>query len=112
MSKIIRTTRSGIALFLFIRSSVLQEWNASVEVDHVGCGPAFMSNKGAVAMRLHLSQVDDDDTNYSETFTFVTAHLAAHAHNTARRNLDWRNIVERARFKHDDSIYDTTHLFV
>ncbi|PWO00198.1 DNase I-like protein [Tilletiopsis washingtonensis] len=56
----------------------------------------LMGNKGAVGVRVVLegAKRETDD----EVLTFVCAHLAAHDHQVARRNRDWRNIVSRLVF--------------
>lgn len=52
------------------------------------------------------------------TWTFLTAHLAAHDYNVERRNLDWQNIVTRLLFQTNDAVdrykqvYDSDYLFV
>lgn len=76
-----------------------------------------MGNKGAVGVRVTLhdgleqegekgekgekrDEDEDEDWEGGEgtSFTFVTAHLAAHQGKVARRAEDWRAIVERLVF--------------
>lgn len=65
---------------------------------------------GAVGVRFRLKETQ-------EVFTFVTAHLAPHDYNVARRNMDWESIVTRMTFQSSRQqgryqIYDTDYLYV
>lgn len=66
------------------------------------------SYTGAIGIRFKLK---DSDTSW----TFVSAHLAAHDYNVLRRNLDWQSIVSRMVFHENGQalqIYYTSYLFV
>jgi len=103
-----KVVMGAIALFVYAEESLASQIKDVCE-SSVGCGPLFMSNKGAVGVRFGLK-------GRSSTWTFVTAHLAAHDYNLERRNLDWRNIVSRLLFHSKDGsekqLYDSSHLFV
>uniref|UniRef100_A0A7S2VYZ6 Rho-GAP domain-containing protein n=1 Tax=Eucampia antarctica TaxID=49252 RepID=A0A7S2VYZ6_9STRA len=49
----------------------------------------MMGNKGAVSIRLQF---------YDSTICIVNAHLAAHRENTAGRNADFHNIIQKLRY--------------
>jgi hypothetical protein len=97
----------GIQLLLYARASLLKTHQTRLSHANVGCGPLFMANKGAVAVQLHLFNASE-----SRHLVFVTAHLAAHMQNTARRNLDWENAVRRLVFDDGRQIYQADQLFV
>lgn len=66
----------------------------------------FLSSSGAAAIRFTMQ-----DTGAS--FTFVSAHLAPHNHNVARRNANYRALVSSLVFTNGQKqIYDTSYLFV
>ncbi|KAK9894668.1 DNase I-like protein [Cystobasidium minutum MCA 4210] len=104
-----RRSIGALALLVFVKDQLsrsIQDISTAV----VGCGPLFMSNKGAVGLRFRL-----EDTR--EVFTFVTAHLAPHDYNVLRRNIDWQSIVSRLTFAPGSGneryqIYDTDYLYV
>jgi hypothetical protein len=75
-----------------------------------------MGNKGAVGIRLNL-KTENLTSSASSSWTFVTAHLAAHQNKVDRRNKDWKEIVQRLVFVNDgngkeENLYETGHLFV
>ncbi|CEH13018.1 Inositol-1,4,5-triphosphate 5-phosphatase (synaptojanin), INP51/INP52/INP53 family [Ceraceosorus bombacis] len=59
----------------------------------------LMGNKGATGVRVVLAGATPGSPD--EVLTFVCAHLTAHDHNVAKRNADWRNIVQRLVFAPD-----------
>ncbi|KAF8587380.1 DNase I-like protein [Ramaria rubella] len=74
-------------------------------------------NKGAVGIRF---RVRAEDGGAGEIFTFVNAHLTAHAQNLSRRVDNWRHIVRTLLFPSlsdvsgkmaNTTIYATSHLF-
>ncbi|KAH9079380.1 inositol polyphosphate phosphatase [Lactarius deliciosus] len=60
-----------------------------VQTQWTGCGPAFMGNKGAVGVRFRVQTKDDGP---GESYTFVCAHLTAHANKLAARIADYHHI--------------------
>lgn len=81
-----------------------------VRIGNAGTGlVGLMGNKGAVGVRIVLKGEDiigksAEGTSLSppdEVLTFACAHLAAHDHMVKRRNLDWKNIVQRLVFSKD-----------
>lgn len=61
-----------------------------------------MGNKGAVGVRVTLVEpgAKEETTDGTSVWTFVSAHLAAHADQKQleRRNADWKSIVEKLVF--------------
>ncbi|GAA5954018.1 hypothetical protein JCM3765_000725 [Sporobolomyces pararoseus] len=111
-SLVSRKSLGGIALLVYSNDKTLTEKLQSVQVATAGCGIFnLMGNKGAVGIRLKLKT---EETSW----TFVTAHLAAHQNKVERRNRDWKEIVERLVFvdeeggKGERNLYETGHLFV
>lgn len=69
-----------------------------VRTAFVGTGlGSIMGNKGALGVRVTLASVEQGGPE--EVLTFVGAHLAAHDHQVARRNEDWRQIAQRLVFE-------------
>ncbi|KII88317.1 hypothetical protein PLICRDRAFT_620520 [Plicaturopsis crispa FD-325 SS-3] len=81
-SLVAKIVNVGVALFVYARDDGIARQVADVQTQWTGCGPAYMGNKGAVGVRFRFSA---DDGGIGETFTFVCAHLAAHAHKLAQR---------------------------
>lgn len=100
----------GVALLIYAREDTVGSAVHDVQTQWAACGPAWMANKGAVAVRF---RIDD------EVYTFVSAHLTAHLPNYERRTQDWTNIVSstlfpplaRSKSKTYSTIYDSTHVF-
>ncbi|WFC98266.1 hypothetical protein MYAM1_000991 [Malassezia yamatoensis] len=71
-----------------------------VRMSSVGSGIfQLMGNKGAVGVRIVLASLSPGAQD--DVYTFLCPHLAAHEHNVERRNLDWKNVVERLVFAAD-----------
>lgn len=88
--------RPNTFLSSFSRPSVAQRVK-EVRTAFVGTGIAsLMGNKGAVGVRVTLASLMQGGQD--EVLTFVCAHLAAHDHQVARRNYEWRQIVQRLVF--------------
>jgi len=107
-----RKSLGGIALLLYSNDRTLTSKVKNVQVSTAGCGILnLMGNKGAVGIRLGLKGEE-------ESWTFVTAHLAAHQEQVERRNRDWREIVQRLVFVdqggegRERGLYETGNLFV
>jgi len=86
-----------------------------VETRWTGCGPAYMGNKGAVAIRFRLKE---PDRGVGETYTFVNCHLTAHQNKVKTRIADYNHIVSTLAFspvssgsKTGSTLYETSHLF-
>jgi hypothetical protein len=99
----------------------------NVQTQWTGCGPLYMGNKGAVAIRFQVKSMEESVPD--EIFTFVSAHLTAHSHNLPQRLQDYMRIVRTLLFppitsitsqnndgvepQHSHStIYQTSHLFL
>ncbi|GAA5856870.1 hypothetical protein JCM5353_007305, partial [Sporobolomyces roseus] len=109
-----RKSLGGIALLLYSNDRTLTSRVANVQVATAGCGIMnLMGNKGAVGIRLGLKGEKTE-----ESWTFVTAHLAAHQEQVERRNRDWKEItqrlvfVEQGREGSERGLYETGNLFV
>jgi len=109
-----RKSLGGIALLLYSNDRTLTSRVANVHVATVGCGIMnLMGNKGAVGIRLGLK-----GERKEESWTFVTAHLAAHQEQVEKRNRDWKEItqrlvfVEQGREGSERGLYETGNLFV
>ena len=100
----------GVALLVYAREDTVAPLVCDAQTQWAACGPGWMGNKGAVAVRF---RIDD------EVYTFVNAHLTAHSPNYERRTQDWTYIVSSTLFpplpgstsKEYSTIYDSTHLF-
>ncbi|KAL4400102.1 phosphatidylinositol-4,5-bisphosphate 5-phosphatase [Malassezia pachydermatis] len=106
-AKIAEVSHGGLVLFVYARERAPQHARGivlsaaqrvkEVRTSYVGTGIGMiMGNKGAVGARVTLASAVTGARD--EVITFVCAHLAAHDHKVARRNADWRNIVERLVF--------------
>lgn len=109
-SLIAKAVNVGVALLVYAREDTVASIVRDVQTQWAACGPAWMGNKGAVAVRF---RIDD------EVYTFVNAHLTAHLPNYERRTQDWADIVSstlfpplpRSKSKAYSTIYDSTHVF-
>ncbi|GAA5896752.1 hypothetical protein JCM5296_002993 [Sporobolomyces johnsonii] len=109
-----RRALGGIALLVYGCDRTVTSRIRRVDVATAGCGVGgLMGNKGAVGIRVSLEEEGDEGMS---SWTFVTAHLAAHQNQVERRNKDWRSIVERLVFVDDEGrerqLYETGQLFV
>ncbi|CEQ39988.1 SPOSA6832_01559, partial [Sporobolomyces salmonicolor] len=109
-----RRALGGIALLVYGRDCTVTSRIPRVDVATAGCGVGgLMGNKGAVGIRVSLEEEEGEGMS---SWTFVTAHLAAHQNQVERRNRDWRSIVERLVFVDDEGrerqLYETGQLFV
>ncbi|KAF8485595.1 inositol polyphosphate phosphatase [Gautieria morchelliformis] len=107
----------GVALLVYAQDSGIGRRVCDVQTIWTGCGPAWLGNKGAVGVRF---RVRGQDGGSGEVFTFVNAHLTAHARNIAQRVADWKHIVRTLVFPSlshspgkvvNTTIYNTSHLF-
>ncbi|KAH9981322.1 skeletal muscle/kidney enriched inositol 5-phosphatase [Lactifluus volemus] len=106
----------GAALLVYALDGGIARHVRDVQTQWTGCGPLYMGNKGAVGVRFRV-QVKDDSPG--EVYTFVCAHLTAHAANLAARISDYRHIVGSLLFPPlpcsssgtPTTIYSTSHLF-
>lgn len=120
-SLVARRAIGGIALLVYARDETVATRIKDVQVNSVGCGVfGLLGNKGAVGIRVTLresagSEVDGaGDGGAESSWTFVSAHLAAHQDQNEARSHDWRSIVERLVFQDAGGaaqMYDTGHLF-
>lgn len=112
-SLVARRAIGGIALLVYAREASVAARVRDVQVATVGCGVfGLMGNKGAVGIRVVL---DERSANgETSSWTFVTAHLAAHQNKNKERARDWKSIVERLVFEGVDGekqMFDTGHVF-
>ncbi|KAI0031835.1 inositol polyphosphate phosphatase [Vararia minispora EC-137] len=106
----------GVALLLYARDAGIARRIHDVQTAWTGTGPAYMGNKGAVAIRF---RVEADDGSLGEVYTFVCAHLTAHAPKLASRLADYAHITRTLLFAPlpgrpaaaRTTLYDTSHLF-
>ncbi|KAL3495925.1 Endonuclease/exonuclease/phosphatase [Aspergillus germanicus] len=90
------TDHSGMTgLMIFARSDVVDHLSPP-DIARVGFGFQEMGNKGAVGARISYSAPNAPQTGAD--LTIVAAHLAPMEDAVARRNSDWRSIVERLVF--------------
>lgn len=117
-----RRAIGGIALLVYARDETVATRVKDVQVNTVGCGVfGLLGNKGAVGIRVTLretaaaSEVDNAGEAAESSWTFVSAHLAAHQDQNEARSNDWRSIVERLVFQDAGGgaaqIFETGHLF-
>ncbi|KAJ6597068.1 inositol polyphosphate phosphatase [Mycena vulgaris] len=110
---IAKIVNGGVALLVYARDAGVARTACDVQTSWTGSGPGYMGNKGAVGVRF---RVPGDDGGAGETFTFVCAHLTAHAEKVARRIADWHHIVGSLLFPSPagapTTLYDTSHLFL
>lgn len=106
----------GVALLVYGRDDTVGKNARDVQTQWTGCGPAFMGNKGAVGVRF---RVPTDDGGVGEVFTFVCAHMTAHAHKLQDRINDYHHIVGSLLFPslpgskstEPTTMFSTSHLF-
>ncbi|KIJ41245.1 hypothetical protein M422DRAFT_209364 [Sphaerobolus stellatus SS14] len=104
----------GVALLVYARDNGVGRRICDVQTSWTGCGPAWMGNKGAVGVRF---RVRGEDGSAGEVFTFVNAHLTAHAPKLKQRINDWNHIARTLLFPslHEKgqptTMYSTSHLF-
>lgn len=93
----------GIALLVYTRDKTVTSKVVDVRVATAACGIAnLMGNKGGVGVRIAMAGEGEGEEQQETALTFVTAHLAAHDSGLERRNVDYRNIVERLVFEDGD----------
>ncbi|KAG9019560.1 hypothetical protein FRB90_000468 [Tulasnella sp. 427] len=117
-SLVARSVNVGVALLVYARDAGIGRRITDVQTSWTGCGPLWMGNKGAVAVRFRVEAEEDGAAD--EVFTFVSVHLTAHTHNLAQRLHDYIHIVRTLLFPAfaskprpgPDTIYDSTHLFL
>lgn len=109
---------------MYVRDETVATRVKDVQVNTVACGVfGLLGNKGAVGVRITLREEPPlargggDEAGRESSWTFVSAHLAAHQDQNEARNQDWRSIVERLVFPDSAAaanaaqILDTGHLF-
>ncbi|KAJ7940451.1 inositol polyphosphate phosphatase [Mycena leptocephala] len=110
---IAKVVNGGVALLVYARDAGVAHTACEVHTAWTGSGPAYMGNKGAVGVRF---RVPGEDGGVGETFTFVCAHLTAHAAKFASRIADWHHIVGSLLFSSPagtpTTLYETSHLFL
>ncbi|OJJ48239.1 hypothetical protein ASPZODRAFT_1543410 [Penicilliopsis zonata CBS 506.65] len=104
---IVRENVGMTGLMIFARADVSDQI-CRIETARVGLGVQQMGNKGAVGARLGWQQKGSERGADSERqgvpgsetidLAFVAAHLAPMEEAVARRNADWRAMVERLVF--------------
>ncbi|KZT09661.1 skeletal muscle/kidney enriched inositol 5-phosphatase [Laetiporus sulphureus 93-53] len=119
-SLIAKEVNVGVALLVYGLDEGVARTVCDVETQWTGCGPAYMGNKGAVGVRFRVPSEDD---GLGEVYTFVCAHLTAHACNLHRRVQDYHHIVGTLLFpplpssssstssSAPTTIYASSHLF-
>ncbi|EJF66076.1 skeletal muscle/kidney enriched inositol 5-phosphatase [Dichomitus squalens LYAD-421 SS1] len=113
---IAKVVNVGVALLVYGLDNGIGRKAVDVQTQWTGCGPAHMGNKGAVGVRF---RVPGEDGGVGEVYTFVCAHLTAHAHKNAHRIHDYHYIVSTLLFpplpgadsKAPTTIFSTSHLF-
>ncbi|KAI0797586.1 skeletal muscle/kidney enriched inositol 5-phosphatase [Abortiporus biennis] len=113
---IAKVVNVGVALLVYALDEGVGRKVQDVQTQWTGCGPLYMGNKGAVGVRF---RVPSEDGGIGEVFTFVCAHLTAHAQNLQKRVDDYNYIVSSLLFppvpgstsKSPTTIYSTSHLF-
>jgi hypothetical protein len=100
------TRNTGMtAIMLFVRKDFVSKLSG-LETAGVGVGLYEMGNKGGVGVRFNISTGHEDQ---DMQVTFVAAHLAPMEWELARRNEDWKSIVEGLVFQRDKSRKPVTH---
>ncbi|KAL4913860.1 Endonuclease/exonuclease/phosphatase [Aspergillus aurantiobrunneus] len=95
------TDHSGMTgLMVFARSDVVDHLS-SPDIARVGLGFQEIGNKGAVASR--ISYQSPGAAQAGVDLTLIAAHLAPMEDAVARRNADWRSMVERLVFNGSES---------
>ncbi|KAI0949965.1 hypothetical protein AcV7_008583 [Taiwanofungus camphoratus] len=115
-SLIAKVVNVGVALLVYGRDEGVARRVYDVQTQWTGCGPAYMGNKGAVGVRFRVS---GEGGGAGETYTFVCAHLTAHAYHLAHRIHDYHHIVGTLLFdplpasaqQLPTTMYSTSHLF-
>ncbi|KAI0647307.1 Endonuclease/exonuclease/phosphatase [Trametes meyenii] len=113
---IAKVVNVGVALLVYGRDDGIGRRACDVQTQWTGCGPLYMGNKGAVGVRFRVA---GEDGGIGEVYTFVCAHLTAHAPKLAHRIQDYNHIVASLLFPPlpaSDStapttMFDTSHLF-
>ncbi|RPD66378.1 skeletal muscle/kidney enriched inositol 5-phosphatase [Lentinus tigrinus ALCF2SS1-7] len=113
---IAKVVNVGVALLVYGRDDGIGRRACDVQTQWTGCGPAYMGNKGAVGVRFRLP---NEDGSIGEVYTFVCAHLTAHAYKNACRVEDYHHIVgsllfpplPNSDFKSPTTMFSTSHLF-
>ncbi|KAK0483718.1 Endonuclease/exonuclease/phosphatase [Armillaria novae-zelandiae] len=109
---IAKVVNAGVALLVYGRDDGIAKTVCDVQTSWTGCGPLYMGNKGAVGVRF---RAPGEDGSVGEVYTFVCAHLTAHAQRLAQRIDDYNHIVGSLLFPSPSSpsttIYSTSHLF-
>ncbi|GAA5863004.1 hypothetical protein JCM3774_006717 [Rhodotorula dairenensis] len=112
-SLVARRAIGGIALLVYARDETVATRVKDVQVNTVGCGVfGLLGNKGAVGVRVTLREEPEGESSW----TFVSAHLAAHQDENQARSNDWQSIVERLIFQDSAAaksaqMFETGHLF-
>nr|GAT60071.1 inositol polyphosphate phosphatase [Mycena chlorophos] len=110
-----KIVNGGVALLVYARDGGVARTACDVETAWTGTGPGWMANKGAVGVRFRIPGTDG---GAGETYTFVCAHLTAHAEKLRNRIADWHHIVGTLLFTSPESktarttLYHTSHLFL
>ncbi|KAF8623477.1 hypothetical protein AX15_006261 [Amanita polypyramis BW_CC] len=113
-SLIAKQVNVGVALLVYGRDDGVARRVTDIQTQWTGCGPSWMGNKGAVGVRF---RIPGENGEVGETFTFVCAHLTAHAHRLQQRVVDYDHIVRTLLFppvpgsQTESTIYATSHLF-
>ncbi|KAK0459817.1 Endonuclease/exonuclease/phosphatase [Desarmillaria tabescens] len=109
---IAKVVNVGVALLVYGRDDGIAKTVCDVQTSWTGCGPLYMGNKGAVGVRF---RAPGENGSVGEVYTFVCAHLTAHAEHLAERVTDYNQIVSTLLFPSSSSppttIYSTSHLF-
>ncbi|KAI9371361.1 Endonuclease/exonuclease/phosphatase [Aspergillus egyptiacus] len=96
------TDNSGMTgLMVFARSDLVDELSPP-SIARVGFGVYEMGNKGAVGARLSYNKQGSLGTGVD--LTIIAAHLAPMENAVAKRNADWRSMVERLVFGGPDGV--------
>ncbi|KAK0197019.1 Endonuclease/exonuclease/phosphatase [Armillaria mellea] len=110
---IAKVVNAGVALLVYGRDDGIAKTVSDVQTSWTGCGPLYMGNKGAVGVRF---RAPGENGSVGEVYTFVCAHLTAHAERLAQRIDDYNHIVGTLLFPSPSSpsttIYSTSHLFL
>ncbi|KAK9767388.1 hypothetical protein K7432_002870 [Basidiobolus ranarum] len=85
----------GLALVIFVKDS-LQDQVSDILSNYEGSGPLFIQNKGALGATFRITPKSTGELGGS--FCFICAHFTAHEGYAARRNVDFKNLVERLVF--------------
>ncbi|KAF8275049.1 inositol polyphosphate phosphatase [Lactarius quietus] len=115
-SLVAKVVNVGVALLVYALDDGVSRHVRDVQTQWIGCGPAFMGNKGAVGVRFRIQAKEDDP---GELYTFVCAHLTAYENKRAARIADFHHIVGSLLFSPlpgspsgaPTTLYSTSHLF-